>query len=115
VIAYATAQSSSVYLKFSVIDQIIDLNEPAYVGGRRKPTMDGGWEWVDMKSWDTAFKLKVRRLKHQAHEPDRLTFGTRWNSNTGNHEPITDLDDIKLTTINKVERVIKVEGMFLDG
>jgi hypothetical protein len=104
VVLYCTAQSSSLSMHFAVVYEFIDLKEPAYVGHR-----DG----TRISSWDRAFKLKVKRLEQDELRPDRFTLCQRYDLNASKWVD-QSLDEAPTNTIIRTDRVVKLEGVYLD-
>lgn len=116
IIMYATASSSSVNINFSVIEDIIDLDSPAYLTTER---CEGTRYGRRVESWDLAFKLRVRRVERVRGDEfrDEFTWPTKWAKDpiTGDYGHVPgSREDTKLQTIHKVERVVKVDVSF-DG
>ena len=111
-IAYVTRSGSSVYVNFGKIKEIIDLDLPVYIGYGERATPEDAAPRV--YSWDYAYKLKII-----PYEFNRL--GGRWSPPIKwEYDPVTGQgqyveqseDDVKVRTINAVERVIRLD--FLD-
>jgi hypothetical protein len=103
-ILYVTSASSSIYMNYSIIDEIVALDAPAYVG------YDGGRR---VNSWDKAFSLKVRKVDQDAIDPERFHPQRRWDRNLKDYVS-APLKETKLTTIRATQRVVKIENGSLD-
>lgn len=102
-ILYCVSRSSSVSLNFAIVDEIVDLPKPVYLGQRNGDRLE---------TWDRAFKLKVRTLEKK--DPINNVWGPprywEWDPVASDGEHVEQkLDEIKLTTIHAVQRVVKVE------
>lgn len=109
-IAYFTSGSSTIYTNFAVVETIIDLDKPAYVGYKRG---EWGYPARQILSWEKAYRLKVRKVEQDPLKPGLFRPKGRWNANAKEYEPI-ELQDAKLVGIGAVDRVLVIKNGILD-
>jgi hypothetical protein len=104
-VLYCVAQSSSVSMRFAIIDSFVDLSHPVYLCEK-----DGN----RLETWDRAYKAKVKTLAKKDSldpywgVPDDVQYVPNGQGFDRIVTPQT-LDDIKTNTITAVQRLVKVD------